>query len=63
MQEFSDELKQSKALTRYVLTDTVLRELGWNPKLMRPKFPVASGRPDYALPHEGRPLIIIEAKV
>jgi len=29
---------------------------------VRPEFPVQSGRPDYALLHEGRPLIMVEAK-
>jgi len=62
---FQDELRQNEALTRYAIIDPVLRELGWNlenPKLVRPEFPTSSGRPDYALMHEERPLIMIEAK-
>lgn len=58
------ELK-SEALTRYALIDPILRALGWNtedPGQVRPEFPVETGKPDYALIREGKPLIMVEAK-
>ena len=46
-----DALRQSEALTRYVLIDPLLRELGWDtedPVLVRPEYREAGGSADYA---------------
>ena len=58
-------LGKSEALTRYALIDPLLRELGWNtadPQLVIPEFNSGSGRADYALLSNGKPLIMLEAK-
>lgn len=58
-------LQQSEALTRYVLIDPLLRLLGWDtedPNKVRPEYPNASGRPDYALCLNGKPVAMLEAK-
>ncbi|MFN3346922.1 MAG: hypothetical protein ACK42E_03820 [Candidatus Bipolaricaulaceae bacterium] len=65
MEKFRLELQKSEALTRYALIDPVLRALGWNtedPEQVRPEFPTETGSPDYALLHEGKPWIMVEAK-
>ena len=58
-------LRSSEALTRYALIDPLLRGLGWDtadPKLVIPEFNSGSGRADYALLSNGKPLIMLEAK-
>ena len=58
-------LRQSEMLTRYVLVDPLLRELGWdteNPDLVRPEYSAGSGSADYALLADGQPVIMVEAK-
>jgi len=65
MEQYSEDLRKSEALTRYSLIDPVIRALGWDtedPSQVYPEFPTESGRPDYALIFEGKPLIMIEAK-
>jgi len=62
---FSDELRKSEALTRYVLIDPVLRSLDWDtedPMQVQPEFSTEQGRPDYALLWNGNPYVMIEAK-
>ena len=61
----SDVLRKSEMLTRYVLIDPLLRELGWDtedPELVRPEFRSGSGFADYALLSAGKPLVMLEAK-
>lgn len=63
-------LRQSEALTRYALIDPLLRELGWDtedPDMVMPEFSVdiyggGRARPDYALIHAGKQMIVVEAK-
>ena len=63
--EHGSELRKSEALTRYALIDPLLRELGWDtgdPDLVIPEYKVGSGRADYALLSNGRPILMVEAK-
>lgn len=63
--EHGDELRQSEALTRYVLIDPLLRELGWNtedPDTVKPEFSASGGWADYALHNNGKPVMMLEAK-
>ena len=70
VQSYGDDLRRSEALTRYVLIDPLLRELGWNtkdPGIVTPEYSVdiyngGTARADYALTHNSKPLILIEAK-
>lgn len=58
-------LRQSEALTRYVLIDPLLRGMGWDtedPEQVRPEWRGAQGFADYALMHSGQPVALIEAK-
>lgn len=58
-------LRQSEALTRYVLIDPLLRELGWdtsNPDMVIPEYRSGNGRADYALMNNGSPAMMVEAK-
>ena len=58
-------LRQNEALTRYVLIDPLLRELGWdteNPALVIPEYKGVGGSADYALFNGDKPLMIVEAK-
>lgn len=58
-------LRQSEALTRYVLIDPLLRELGWDtedPGSLMPEYRGAGGRADYALMVGGNPAALLEAK-
>ena len=59
-------LKGSEALTRYVLIDPLLRELGWNtadPSQVVPEFKSGKGWADYALfGKDGKPAMMVEAK-
>jgi len=60
------KLKGSEALTRYALIDPLLRELGWNtadPGQVMPEYNTG-GRQwvDYALLHNGKPIMMVEAK-
>ncbi len=58
-------LRQNEALTRYVLIDPLLRELGWdteNPTLVIPEYKGVGGSADYALFNDDKPLMIVEAK-
>jgi len=61
----ADRLKRSEALTRSALIDPFLRELGWdtgNPSQVIPEYQSGNGRADYALLHDDKPIIMIEAK-
>ena len=63
--EHGDQLRQSEALTRYVLVDPLLRELGWdtgNPALVIPEYQSGNGRADYALLGNEKPVMMVEAK-
>lgn len=63
--EHGAALRQSETLTRYVLVDPLLRELGWdtgNPALVVPEFKTRSGSADYALLVNETPLLMLEAK-
>ena len=67
--DHGDALRQSEALTRYVLIDPLLRELGWNtedPDMVKPEFRVKNasggGAADYALLNNGKPVMMLEAK-
>ena len=63
--EHGDKLRQSEALTRYVLVDPLLRELGWdtgNPALVIPEYQSGNGRADYALIGNVKPAMMVEAK-
>jgi hypothetical protein len=65
IQKYSTALRQSEVLTRYVLIDPLLRELGWdteNPNEVHPEYTSGSGRVDYALLSGGNPIVMIEAK-
>ncbi len=64
-QRHAVDLRQSEALTRYVLIDPLLRELGWDtedPEQVRPEYRSGSGSADYALLSDGKPVMMIEAK-
>lgn len=65
IEKHGPKLRSSEALTRYTLIDPLLRELGWDtsdPELIIPEFDAGSGRADYALLSNGKPLIMLEAK-
>lgn len=70
VQSYGDELRRSEALTRYALIDPLLRELGWDtedPGIVKPEYSVdiyngGKAYADYALTHEGKPLMLVEAK-
>jgi hypothetical protein len=65
IQKHGDALRNNEMLTRYALVDPILRALGWDtedPDAVEPEFRLETGRPDYALKHEGQPLIMVEAK-
>jgi hypothetical protein len=65
IQCYSTALRQSEMLTRYVLIDPLLRELGWdteNPDQVMPEYACGSGRVDYALISADRPIVKLEAK-
>lgn len=60
-QRHASPLRQSEMLTRYVLIDPFLRALGWDtedPEQVRPEYQ----RADYALVHDGKVRLTIEAK-
>ena len=62
---YGDRLHKSESLTRYVLIDPLLRELGWdteNPTLVIPEYKGVGGSADYALFSGDKPLMIVEAK-
>ena len=63
--DHGDALRQSEALTRYVLIDPLLRELGWDtadPDTVRPEFSTSRGRADYALHNNGKLVMMLESK-
>lgn len=65
--KYEDKLCKNEALTRYVLIDPLLRELGWdteNPDLVIPEYKGAGGSADYALFDcwGDQLLMIVEAK-
>ena len=65
MDEHSDALRQSEALTRYALIDPLLRELGWDtadPARVIPEYRSGVGSSDYALLLNGKPVMMVEAK-
>lgn len=65
IEKYSAPLRQNEMLTRYVLIDPLLRELGWdteNPDQVQPEYSTGTGRVDYALLSKGIPAIKIEAK-
>ncbi len=60
-----DALRKSEALTRYVLIDPLLRELGWDtedPALVKPEYGSGRGFADYALFSNNGPIMMLEAK-
>ena len=60
-----DALRRNEALTRYMLIDPMLRELGWDtsdPDVVIPEYSSGNGRADYALLSDGKPIIMVEAK-
>ncbi len=63
--EHGAALRQSEALTRSVLVDPLLRELGWDtedPTMVVPEYRSPAGSADYALLNDGEPVVIVEAK-
>lgn len=63
--EYEDRLRESESLTRYVLIDPLLRELGWDtesPDLVIPEYKTDDGWPDYALLSDDKPIMMVEAK-
>ena len=65
IKKYENQLKQNEMLTRYVLVDPILRALGWdteNPDQVIPEPITETGRPDYALMHNGEKLIMVEVK-
>lgn len=62
IEQYEELLCESEMLTRYVLIDPLVRELGWdleNPDQVRPEY---KRKADYALLAAGRVIFIIEAK-
>ena len=61
-----ERLPYSESLTRYVLIDPLLRELGWDtgdPDVVYPEYNPGDGtRADYALLVDGKPFLMLEAK-
>ena len=58
-------LRQNETLTRYVLINPLLRELGWDtedPGMVIPEYKPGSGFADYALLNDGKPVMMLEAK-
>ncbi len=59
-------LSQSEALTRYVLIDPLLRELGWDtedPSMVVPEYRVPNNQiADYVLFNDRNPVIVVESK-
>lgn len=65
IQRHSSALRQNEMLTRYVLIDPLLRELGWDiedPEQVRPEYRSGSGPSDYALISGAKAVMMIEAK-
>ena len=65
IQLHSDVLRQSEMLTRYVLVDPLLRELGWDtedPEQVRPEYRSGPGSADYALFSNGKHQVMVEEK-
>jgi hypothetical protein len=65
IQRHSSALRQNEMLTRYVLVDSLLRELGWDtedPEQVRPEYRSGSGSSDYALISGAKAVMMIEAK-
>jgi hypothetical protein len=65
IQKHERALRANEMLTRYALVDPILRALGWDtedPDVVEPEFRTETGRPDYALKHEGQPLVMVEVK-
>ena len=63
--EHGSQLRSNEMQTRYALIDPLLRELGWDtsdPSQVTPEYVVGSGRVDYALLRNGRPVLMVEAK-
>lgn len=63
--QHGDQLRQSEALTRYVLVDPLLRELGWNtedPSSVIPDYESDHGKADYALHGDDKTVMMVEAK-
>lgn len=63
--KYRGDFEKSEALTRYCLVDPFLRIWGWDPSdpsLVRPEFTTESGRPDYALLMDDKPVIYVGVK-
>ncbi len=63
--EHESQLRSNEIRTRYALIDPLLCELGWDtsdPALVTPEYVVGSGRVDYALLRNGKPVLMVEAK-
>ncbi len=65
IEEHGEDLRKNEALTRTALIDPLLRELGWNiedPAQVIPEYVLRTGKPDYVLLRDGKPMIVVEAK-
>ena len=65
IEHLSATLRQNEMVTRYVLIDPLLRGLGWDtedPEQVIPEYRSGTGKADYALLKNGKPIILIEAK-
>jgi hypothetical protein len=65
IKRYENQLRQNEMLTRYALVDPILRALGWDtedPEQVEPEPRTETGRPDYALKHDGKPIVMVEAK-
>ena len=66
MEAHKTDLRQSEAMTRYVLIDPLLAALGWDtsdPSQVRPEYKTGTKRADYALlKADGKPFVFVEAK-
>ncbi len=65
IRQHRDKLSQNEMLTRYALVDPILRALGWDtedPEQLEPEPRTETGRPDYALKHNGKPIVMLETK-
>jgi hypothetical protein len=65
IERHGSKLSQNEMLTRYALVDPILRALGWDtedPEQVEPEPRTETGRPDYALKHDGKPIVMVEAK-
>lgn len=65
IRQYESQLRQNEMLTRYALVDPILCALGWDtedPEQLVPEPRTETGRPDYALKHDGKVLVMVETK-